>query len=154
MGLFGCARLQPSLAVDLRVLDFVTRLNLRVSPNNITWCSTLQDFLQSQGYHLHSQEPLRRRFANALQWFNTLQDVATQYIDRVIDDTRTSSWTPAMSSTNDTNDTNGDHDDHRYKRARLITQREHEEDIRLCPSEYLRQRCPLCFGGTSTLPNE
>ncbi|KAJ3764881.1 hypothetical protein FB446DRAFT_709922, partial [Lentinula raphanica] len=148
LGLFGCAPLQLSLAVDLRVLDFMTRLNLRVSPNNTAWCSALQDFLQNQGYHLHSQDPLRRRFANALQWFNTLQDVATRHIDRVIEDSRTSSQTPAMPSTNDADD------HHQSKRARHITEGENEADTKLQPSEYLRRRCLLCFGGTSTLGND
>ncbi|KAJ3729813.1 hypothetical protein C8R42DRAFT_569495, partial [Lentinula raphanica] len=153
MGLFGCAPLQPSLAVDLRVLDFVTRLNLRMSPNNTAWCSALQDFLQSQGYHLHSQEPLRRRFANALQWFNTLQDVATQYIDNVIENTRTSesSRTPSTSSAHDTDTNDNDTDDPRHKRGRHIQEgTAGEGDGKSCPSEYLRRRCPLCFGGTST----
>ncbi|KAE9385182.1 hypothetical protein BT96DRAFT_755847, partial [Gymnopus androsaceus JB14] len=72
-GLFGCAPLRPSLAVDLRVLDFVTCLFLRISPNNTAVCNTIEDFLKCQGYHLCGQDPLRRRFANALQWYNRLQ---------------------------------------------------------------------------------
>lgn len=54
-GLFGCAPLRPSLAVDLRVLDFVTRLFLRISPNNTAVCNTIEDFLKSQGYQLRGQ---------------------------------------------------------------------------------------------------
>ncbi|KAJ3817140.1 hypothetical protein F5880DRAFT_1493392, partial [Lentinula raphanica] len=78
-------------------------------------------------------DPLHRRFVNALQWFNTLQDVATRYIDCVIKNSRTSSQTPAMPSTNDA-------DDHRQsKRARHITEGENEADTKLRPSEYLRR---------------
>lgn len=54
-GLFGCAPVRPSLAVDLRVLDFVTRLFLRISPNNTAVCNTIDDFLKCQGYHLSGQ---------------------------------------------------------------------------------------------------
>lgn len=60
-GLFGCAPVRPSLAVDLRVLDFVTRLFLRISPNNTAVCNTIEDFLRSQGYHLIGQVRLLYR---------------------------------------------------------------------------------------------
>ncbi|KAJ3720690.1 hypothetical protein C8R42DRAFT_696843 [Lentinula raphanica] len=142
LGLFGCAPLRPSLAVDIRVLDFVTRLNLRVSPNNTAWCSALQDFLDSQGYHLHSQDPLRRRFANALQWFNSLQDAATQYIDQSIQQTRSSLQSSIA-----------DQHNHQHKRARHLEDVEVEE-VKTRPSEYLRRRCPLCFGGKNRLSDD
>ncbi|KAJ3722681.1 hypothetical protein C8R42DRAFT_579935 [Lentinula raphanica] len=141
LGLFGCTPLQPSLAVDLRVLDFVTRLNLRISPNNTAWCSTLQDFLRSQGYHLHTQDPLRRRFGNALQWFNTLQDVATEYVDRTIERARHSiNPSPTSSAANNTESR------HQHKRVRH-DEVESESETQTRPSDYLRRRCPLCFGG-------
>lgn len=54
-GLFGNAPKEPTLAVDLRVLDFVTRLFLRLSPNNTAICQTIEDFLRSQGYQLRGQ---------------------------------------------------------------------------------------------------
>lgn len=54
-GLFGCTPVHPSLAVDLRVLDFVTRLFLRISPNNTVVCNTIDNFLKCQGYHLCGQ---------------------------------------------------------------------------------------------------
>jgi hypothetical protein len=54
-GLFGNAPKDPSLAVDLSVLDFVTRMFLRLSPNNTAICQTIEDFLGSQGYQLSGQ---------------------------------------------------------------------------------------------------
>ncbi|KAJ3737991.1 hypothetical protein EV360DRAFT_58542, partial [Lentinula raphanica] len=69
-GLFPCAPVHPTLAVDIRVLDFVTRLFLRIAPNNTAWADTINDFLYSQGYQLQGKDPLRRRFGNALQWYN------------------------------------------------------------------------------------
>ena len=44
-GLFPCALLFPSLAVDISLLDFVKKLFLRLSRNNTGWCETLEDFL-------------------------------------------------------------------------------------------------------------
>ncbi|KIK53545.1 hypothetical protein GYMLUDRAFT_178892, partial [Collybiopsis luxurians FD-317 M1] len=66
-GLFPCAPIDLSLAVEMQVLEFVTMLFLRISPNNTAWCGALEQFLQKQGYHLMGKDPLRRRFSSALQ---------------------------------------------------------------------------------------
>jgi len=42
------------LAVEVRMLLFVMKLFVRVSPNNTAWCATLEDFLQGLGYRLAS----------------------------------------------------------------------------------------------------
>lgn len=54
-GLFPCAPLSPSLAVDIRVLEFVSRLFLNIAPNTTAWCNTLEGFLNSQGYKLQNK---------------------------------------------------------------------------------------------------
>ncbi|KAF9070191.1 hypothetical protein BDP27DRAFT_1362771 [Rhodocollybia butyracea] len=54
-GLFGNAPKEPTLAVDLRLLDFVTRLFQRLAPNNIAICQTMEDFLRYEGYQLRGQ---------------------------------------------------------------------------------------------------
>lgn len=54
MGYFPCAPYHPTLAVDIRMLQFVTKLFVRVSPNNTAWCATVEDFLQGLGYKLAS----------------------------------------------------------------------------------------------------
>lgn len=54
-GLFGNAPKEPTLAVDIRLLDFVTRLFSRLSPNNTAICQTIEDFLRYQGYQLRGQ---------------------------------------------------------------------------------------------------
>ena len=51
-GLFPCSPLAPTLAVDLQVLEFVTRLFVHIPPNNTGWCKTVEEFLDSQGYKL------------------------------------------------------------------------------------------------------
>ncbi|KAE9384417.1 hypothetical protein BT96DRAFT_960902 [Gymnopus androsaceus JB14] len=154
-GLFPCSPVYPTLAVDIRVLDFVRRLFLRIAPNYTAWCSAATDFLASQGYHLPGDDPLRRRFANALQWFMSLSDMATARIDTtlqrdVVDEeveemeTRkrpmlahaTSALPLRTSSMKRTDSDSSDEWD------------PSEEQVPLSrPSEYLRSRCPLCFGG-------
>ncbi|EDR04602.1 uncharacterized protein LACBIDRAFT_304237 [Laccaria bicolor S238N-H82] len=57
-GLFPSAPFAPSLAVDIRVLEFVSRLFLHISPNATAWCNTVEEFLQSQGYKLTTKDSL------------------------------------------------------------------------------------------------
>ncbi|KAE9382593.1 hypothetical protein BT96DRAFT_767552, partial [Gymnopus androsaceus JB14] len=85
LGLFGCAPIHPSLAVELQVLNLVTSLFLRVSPNHTAVSSTLEAFLEDRGYVMKGEDPIRRRFSNALQWYNTLQDRASHFIDELMD---------------------------------------------------------------------
>lgn len=54
-GLFPCAPQVPSLAVDIRVLEFVSRLFLNIAPNTTAWCKTVEGFLESQGYRLFTK---------------------------------------------------------------------------------------------------
>ena len=54
-GLFPCAPIHPSLAVDIQVLGFVKKLFLHFSRNVTGWCESLEDFLASKGYHINSQ---------------------------------------------------------------------------------------------------
>ena len=46
------------------------------------------EFLAAQGYRLPGEDPLRRRFANCLQWFVSLNDVSTSRIDAIIQTVR------------------------------------------------------------------
>ena len=54
MGYFPCAPYHPTLAIEVRMLQFVTKLFVRISPNNTAWCATVEDFLQNLGYKLTS----------------------------------------------------------------------------------------------------
>ncbi|KAG1878578.1 hypothetical protein C8R48DRAFT_745225 [Suillus tomentosus] len=110
-GLFPCAPMVPSLAVDLRVLEFVRLLFVRQSPNQTAWCDALETFLDGMRYKLTSKNSLRRRFSNAFHWYRVLTVLARDHISTLITDAR--------------------------KDGSRVDQ----------PSEYLRSRCPLCFGG-------
>jgi hypothetical protein len=54
-GLFPCAPIAPTLAVDLKVLEFVRELFVRMPPNTTAWCETLEAFLGNQGYKLKTR---------------------------------------------------------------------------------------------------
>lgn len=54
-GLFPCAPTAPTLAVDIRVLEFVSGLFKRISPNHTAWCKAVDEFLEGQGYKLENE---------------------------------------------------------------------------------------------------
>ncbi|RDB22423.1 hypothetical protein Hypma_010401 [Hypsizygus marmoreus] len=83
-GCFPSAPLAPTLAVDIKVLDFVTSLFVNVAPNNTAWCKTVETFLSRRGYKLTTQDSLRKRFGNALQWYNALQDSTIRHVDLIL----------------------------------------------------------------------
>ncbi|KAG2106897.1 hypothetical protein BD769DRAFT_1630671 [Suillus cothurnatus] len=115
-GLFLCAPLVPSLAVDLRVLEFVRLLFVHQAPNQTTWCDAVETFLDGMGYKLSCKNNLRRRFGNTFHWYRVLSILARNHISSIIADV----WRGQA-------------------RIPLIDQ----------PSEYLRSRCLLCFGGNT-----
>ncbi|KAL0566289.1 hypothetical protein V5O48_015730 [Marasmius crinis-equi] len=88
MGLFPCAPCYPTLAVDIRVLEFVEGLFLHVAPNHRAWCDTVTEFLDNQGYRMRGQDPLRRRFSNAFQWYTSLKLASKEVVDRVLSQCR------------------------------------------------------------------
>lgn len=55
LGAFGCAPKLPSLAVDLRVLEFTMNLFLQISPNNTTFTVALERVLENMGFQLDHQ---------------------------------------------------------------------------------------------------
>ncbi|KAF4587963.1 hypothetical protein EYR38_009924 [Pleurotus pulmonarius] len=178
-GMFPCAPVHPTLAVDIRVLEFVSRLFLHLPPNNTAWCAALQSFLESQGYTLAGKDPLRRRFGNALQFYNCLKDSVVFTLDKVTTSIRNPVPPPTLVSfEEDDPETDCDEPNARdslftatplaqrptstprnpQKRHRDEPDTEEEDadldgspfpdpPARERPSEYLRARCPCCFGG-------
>lgn len=68
------------------------------------------------------QDNLRRRFGNAMLWYTCLVNYKTRYLRDLVGEAR--NLVPSAEAS------------------------ESERDHGLSrPSEYLRQRCPLCFGG-------
>ncbi|KAF8957681.1 hypothetical protein BDZ97DRAFT_1669429 [Flammula alnicola] len=189
-GVFPCAPLAPTLAVDIRVLEFVSRLFLNIAPNTTAWCKTVEGFLESQGYRLSMKDSLRKRFGEALRWFNMLQDYTNQHINNVLYHTRqlgteyndgchasTPLNTHSTSATSPADDVSDVEDTPRVqahpntpstpntqsRKRRASVEEEEEEECenpfpdpppRTRPSDYLRSRCPLCFGGKFPRPSE
>ncbi|KAJ7060644.1 hypothetical protein C8F01DRAFT_1253133 [Mycena amicta] len=88
-GLFACSPKNPTLAVDVRVLDFVMELSLNVSPNNTAFCKTLETTLAKRGFKLDRGECLRIRFGNALQWFIQVVVLARKWVEDLLQAART-----------------------------------------------------------------
>lgn len=55
LGAFGCAPKMPSLAVDVRVLEFTMNLFLQISPNNTAFTIALERVLSNMGFQLDHQ---------------------------------------------------------------------------------------------------
>ncbi|KAG6904626.1 hypothetical protein DXG01_008524 [Tephrocybe rancida] len=72
------------LAVDFKVLDFISTLFFHVAPNSTGQTDTVETFLAKQGYKLAAEGSLRKRFGNALVWYNVLQDATTSHVDQVL----------------------------------------------------------------------
>ncbi|KAF7364466.1 hypothetical protein MSAN_01108000 [Mycena sanguinolenta] len=83
-GYFACAPLEPTLAIELRLLEFVRRLFLNIAPNNTALANTLETFLDSMGYKLENRDALRRRFGNALDWYISMRHLLDSQIDDMV----------------------------------------------------------------------
>ncbi|KAG6824158.1 hypothetical protein H0H92_007826 [Tricholoma furcatifolium] len=183
-GCFASAPLEPTLAVDLKVLDFVSSLFLNIAPNHTAWCKTVEGFLEERGYKLGTEGSLRKRFSNALLWYNALQDTTAQYVDNELSRARQSTMqlndgiepeyddefdrpepfsSPCLRGQELLDDDDIDSGPvtpprRNNKRGRAedddeIDEADNEANPfpdprhRVRPSDYLRSRCPLCFGG-------
>jgi hypothetical protein len=51
-GFFPCAPIAPTLAVNIKMLEFVRELFVRMPPNKTAWCDTLEAFLGKRAYKL------------------------------------------------------------------------------------------------------
>ncbi|KAI6143510.1 hypothetical protein EDD17DRAFT_1781808 [Pisolithus thermaeus] len=83
-GLFACSPVAPTLAVDLRVLEFMRTLFVRLTPNTTAWCEALESFLDGQGYQLQSKDNLWWQFSNAYHWYTVLATYADDHITGLV----------------------------------------------------------------------
>ncbi|PPR04745.1 hypothetical protein CVT26_012885, partial [Gymnopilus dilepis] len=133
MGLFPCAPQRPSVAVDVNMLEFARGLFQNLAPNTTAWCETVEKFLYQRGFKLKSRDTLRIRFSNALQWYSTLQDTKHLQLAEVLNHIRKTSDVCLSDSVDVSSHSTGED-----KRPNVER-----------PSDYLRQRCLLCFGGNN-----
>ncbi|KAJ7845029.1 hypothetical protein B0H14DRAFT_2358311, partial [Mycena olivaceomarginata] len=88
VGAFPCAPFLPSLAVDLRVLEFARNLFLQISPNHTAFSVTLECTLKTMGFQLDHQNSLRKRFASCLQWYSHMKNKTTARYQAIADAAR------------------------------------------------------------------
>ncbi|KII82728.1 hypothetical protein PLICRDRAFT_80582, partial [Plicaturopsis crispa FD-325 SS-3] len=87
-GFFPCAPIAPSLAVDIRMLEFVKTLFVRMPPNATAWCDALESFLDGRGYKLDTRDSMRRRFSNALLWYGSLVNATKSVVTTYLEESR------------------------------------------------------------------
>ncbi|KAJ3792217.1 hypothetical protein GGU11DRAFT_760941 [Lentinula aff. detonsa] len=117
------------------------------------------------------QDPLRRRFGNALQWYNSLQDLTANFVDQVlsiaqnykesgseVSDAEVKTVEIAKGKeareSNRDNDSDVDSGSDQPVKKQLHIASDQEMNHLSRPSEYLCGRCPLCFGGPSQSAQE
>ncbi|KAG6848330.1 hypothetical protein H0H93_001148 [Arthromyces matolae] len=76
------------------------------------------------------EDPLRRRFANAFHWFEKLDHLKERRMQEAIAASRSLIFTELQKLTTEPN-------------------AENEGNDQLRPSDYLRAKCPLCFGSST-----
>ncbi|KAG6823424.1 hypothetical protein H0H92_010270 [Tricholoma furcatifolium] len=167
-GFFACAPLFPSLAIELKVLDFVSELFVNIAPNCTAWCNTVEKFLARRAYRLQAEGSLRKRFSNALVWYNALKDATASFTEELLSIDREFIFNlrDGMAATPDdfydrepfSSPLSRRNNDHATPRtasagpsrpaARVPSSNPFPEpQPRVRPSDHLRSRCPLCFGG-------
>ncbi|KAF7310222.1 CxC2 domain-containing protein [Mycena indigotica] len=88
-GLFPCSPCNPTLAVEIPLLQFFIELGLNVAPNNTAFCKTLENVLAEWGYKMASGERLRIRFGNTTQWFTQLRLLVDKRVNDALEPART-----------------------------------------------------------------
>ncbi|THU78955.1 hypothetical protein K435DRAFT_699011, partial [Dendrothele bispora CBS 962.96] len=155
-----------SLYVDICMLDFVNRLFLRVSPNVTAWCGALEDYLRQQKYYLRGQDPLQRHFGNCVLWFTSLQDAAHTHVKQILENVRSDLIITANRRATEMSENPAPV----AEPTRTVNSEDCSSFVPPAPlsptsgcetqdlpkssraSAYLRSRCALCFGST-TSPN-
>ncbi|CAK5284419.1 unnamed protein product [Mycena citricolor] len=144
-GLFPSAPLHPSFAVELHVLELTREVFLRTSPNNTAWTAALEAFLQNLGFQLDHEGTLRRSFASALEWYSHLRNVVDEHVDVLQEKVRRDVVGDAVLNSTATPPQMGTRK--RDHKRPLEKENPFATPIRRTrASEYLRRRCPACFG--------
>ncbi|KZV98431.1 hypothetical protein EXIGLDRAFT_568177, partial [Exidia glandulosa HHB12029] len=144
---FPCAPKRPSVAFNIRLLEFISLHSLHVAPNTTAWATTLESFWAKRGYAMHEAPAFRKRLANAMHWFDALNNLKDAYVSHSIDVLGKSIvWSAEF--------TNSDQNTMQAPRTKPLSGSgsvQSSKNLRASafarPSSYLRKRCPLCFGG-------
>ncbi|KAF9506854.1 hypothetical protein BS47DRAFT_1367076 [Hydnum rufescens UP504] len=171
----GAAGFISLLAVSLEMLEFVSTLFLHLAPNETAWSDALTTFLARWGHVFEAQDSLHRRFASALGQFQILVCIVNAEVDKqiVIARREISSWDPIdrdnidpdaiilpkvdesmpitarFEPTTRTMNGHAKGDVNGLTMPSRTTLPHPGPDPPISPSDYLRSRCPLCFGGVN-----
>ncbi|KAH6867481.1 hypothetical protein BKA70DRAFT_1132993 [Coprinopsis sp. MPI-PUGE-AT-0042] len=129
IGYFPSSPSRPSLAVDIKMLEFMSELFVRSPPNITAWSAALEVSLESLGYKLASSDTLRRKMGACVRWYRFLVATKDVVVDNLMD------MVGEPSATKLPND-----------EGREWVDNKNTSDGKT-PSPYLQDRCPLCFGG-------
>jgi hypothetical protein len=143
-GFFPCAPLYPTLAVSLDMLEFVASLFLNLAPNERAWAATVVGYLKARGYEFATGDSFRRRFANALRYYQVLVRLVRAEITRIVEEDKAgmASQLDEKTPINERKYLTVQIDPMLFPNAAPTSTSR--------PSPYLRSRCPLCFGGNYT----
>ncbi|KAF9225000.1 hypothetical protein BS17DRAFT_827708 [Gyrodon lividus] len=83
LGLFGCAPVSPSLAVDLCVLELMKALFVHMTPNMSGWSEALEAFLNDQRYKLATDDNLRQWFSTTYHWYLILTIMVAEHVSNL-----------------------------------------------------------------------
>jgi hypothetical protein len=122
-GYFPSAPMRPSVAFDIRMLEFARELYLRSSPNRSAFAAALDSYLRGLGYPIPGVERTRRKLAKAFRYYALLLVEADAYARRQVS---------LLCSVDAATDGHDWEDDEGGGEQTLL--------------EYLASCCPLCFG--------
>ncbi|KAH6869852.1 hypothetical protein BKA70DRAFT_1490269 [Coprinopsis sp. MPI-PUGE-AT-0042] len=126
IGYFPCAPLRPSLAVDIRMLEFMRELYVRSAPNRTAWASALESVYANQGLLAADRDIIRHRLSKAGQYYSLLHARVDVFVRQV------------LVRANSTLESDGGTDDD----GEWV-----EESAPFGAEDYLKRCCPTCFSG-------
>lgn len=155
-GFFPCAPLYPTLAVNLDMLEFVASLFLNLAPNERAWAATVVEYLKARGHEFVTEDSFRRRFSNALAYYQVLVRLVRAEITRIVEDDK-AGLNPQLDEKTPINERiylTVQSDPKLFPTPNTVqmnvTPMATAPASTSRPSAYLRSRCPLCFGGSYT----
>ncbi|KAJ3540622.1 hypothetical protein NMY22_g4217 [Coprinellus aureogranulatus] len=130
VGFVASAPIRPTLAFDIKMLEFARELYLHSPPNSTAWTSAWESFLRGRGLTFSHPDFLRRKFSKAIRYYSLLQVETEVHVRKIV--------LRAAVSADEDGSVIDDDDDGDWI----------DEDAYL-ESDYLPHACALCFAATT-----
>ncbi|KZV98603.1 hypothetical protein EXIGLDRAFT_606855, partial [Exidia glandulosa HHB12029] len=121
------------------LLELISIHALNVAPNITAWAATLESYWSRRGFTIQERRAFRTRLGNAVHWYQVLLNQRDGVVTAAVDE---SPSTRAASSDDEDVDWT-----ERETTASTQAPESKASEHHSRPSDFLRQRCPLCFGG-------